>query len=127
MESETERCTNNMTTKGIRGAITVEENSKESLKTATLELLTELVAQNNLQKEDISHAIFTLTDDLNAEFPAKFARQDFGWDDIAMMCFHELNVPNSIPMCLRILIIVNCEKDFKPKFVYLKDAAKLRK
>jgi len=116
-----------MTTKGIRGAITVEENSKEAIKDATIELLTEMVNENNIEKENISHAIFTLTDDLNAEFPAKYARLDFDWEEVAMMCFHELDVPNSIPMCLRILIVVNCEKDFKPKFVYLKDSAKLRK
>jgi len=116
-----------MATKGIRGAITVEENSEESIKEATIELLKELIKENKIKKEDISHAIFTLTDDLNAEFPAKYARHDFGWEKVAMMCFHELDVPNSIPMCLRILVVANCGKDFEPKFVYLKDAAKLRK
>lgn len=115
-----------MITKGIRGAITVEENSEEAIKNATLELLSELVKENNINKDKISHAIFTLTDDLCAVFPAKFARQDFGWDDVAMMCFHELNVPNALKMCLRVLIVLNCEENFKPKFVYLKGASKLR-
>lgn len=116
-----------MITKGIRGAITVENNSVEDIKSATLELLSEMIKKNNIKKEDISHAIFTLTSDLNAEFPAKFARIDFGWDNIAMMCFHELDVPNSLKKCLRILIVVNANDDFKPKFVYLKGAEKLRK
>ena len=116
-----------MITKGIRGAITVENNSVEDIKSATLELLSEMIKKNNIKKENISHAIFTLTSDLNAEFPAKFARIDFGWDNIAMMCFHELDVPNSLKKCLRILIVVNANDDFKPKFVYLKDAEKLRK
>ena len=116
-----------MITKGIRGAITVENNSVEDIKSATLELLSEMIKKNNIGKENISHAIFTLTPDLNAEFPAKFARIDFGWDNIAMMCFHELDVPNSLKKCLRILIVVNANDDFKPKFVYLKDAEKLRK
>lgn len=116
-----------MITKGIRGAITVDENSVESLKEATLELLREITAQNRIEKGQISHAIFTLTTDLNAAFPAKFAREDFGWDNIAMMCFNELEVPNAIEKCLRILLVVNCEEDFKPKFVYLKGAANLRK
>ena len=116
-----------MITKGIRGAITVENNSVEDIKSATLELLSEMIKKNNIEKENISQAIFTLTPDLNAEFPAKFARIDFGWDNIAMMCFHELDVPNSLKKCLRILIVVNANDDFKPKFVYLKGAEKLRK
>lgn len=115
-----------MITKGIRGAITVEDNTEKAIKNATLELLSELVKENNIDKDKISHAIFTLTDDLNAVFPAKFARHDFGWDDVAMMCFHELNVPNALKMCLRVLIVLNCEENFKPKFVYLKGASKLR-
>ncbi len=116
-----------MITKGIRGAITVEENTKEAVKTATIELLEEMVKENNIDKNFISHVIFTLTSDLNAEFPAKFARLNFGWDKVAMMCYHELDVPNSLKKCLRVLIVLNCEDNFKPKFVYLKGAEKLRK
>ena len=116
-----------MLSKGIRGAITVEENSVEALKSATLELLGEMMNQNNIKIENISHVIFTLTDDLNAAFPAKFARTDLGWESVAMMCFHELDVPNALKMCLRVLIVVNCDENFIPKFVYLKGAERLRK
>lgn len=115
-----------MITKGIRGAITVAENTSSSIKEATLELLSEMIERNDISVENISHVIFTLTNDLNAEFPAKFARIDMGWTDVAMMCFHELDVPNALPMCLRVLIVLNCETDFVPQFVYLKDASKLR-
>lgn len=115
-----------MITKGIRGAITVESNTAEAIEAATLELLSGLISQNKIEKELISHVIFTLTEDLNAEFPAKFARKKLGWDNVAMMCFNELNVPDSLPMCLRILIVLNCEENFIPKFVYLKGAEKLR-
>lgn len=115
-----------MITKGIRGAITVESNTAEALEAATLELLYELVKQNNIDKNLISHAYFTLTPDLNAAFPAKFAREKFGWSEVAMLCFHELDVPNSLQMCLRILIVINCQDNFVPKFVYLKGAQKLR-
>lgn len=116
-----------MLSKGIRGAITVDENTEDALKSATLELLTEITEKNNIKEEDISHVFFTLTEDLNASFPAKFARVDFGWKNTAMMCHHELNVPNSLPMCLRVMIVVNCDENFKPNFVYLKGAEKLRK
>lgn len=117
-----------MLTKGIRGAITVEKNSIDSIKEATLLLLNEMLDKNKIVEiSNISHVIFTTTEDLNAAFPAKFARIDLGWDDVAMMCFHELNVPNSLKMCLRVLIVLNCDENFKPQFVYLKGAANLRK
>lgn len=115
-----------MITKGIRGAITVETNSSASIEAATIELLEEMVLRNCIKKHMISHVIFTLTQDLNAEFPAKFAREKLEWNDTAMMCFHELNVPRSLPKCLRVLIVLNCDDTFRPQFVYLKDAAKLR-
>lgn len=117
-----------MTTKGIRGAITVDSNTEEAIRNSTLELLTEMLHQNNItDTSNISHVIFTTTTDLNAVFPAKFPRTELNWQDVAMMCYHELDVPNSLPMCLRILIVYNCSKDFKPKFVYLKGAKNLRK
>ena len=117
-----------MVTKGIRGAITVEANTEEALKEATLELLSEIFEQNNIKgTSDISHVIFTTTKDLNATFPAKFPRIELGWDNVAMMCYHELDVPNSLTMCLRILVVYNCSPDFEPKFVYLKGAQNLRK
>lgn len=115
-----------MITKGIRGAITVEDNSADAIKSATLELLSEMISVNEIDTEMISHVIFTLTDDLNAAFPAKFARLDLGWNNVAMMCFHELDVPDSLPKCLRVLIVLNCEDDFVAQFVYLKGASALR-
>ena len=115
-----------MATKGIRGAITVDYNSEGDIKNATLELLNEMIKKNNIDKDRISHIIFTTTDDLNAAFPAKFARLDLGWDKVAMMCFHELDVPESLKMCLRIMIVVNCDVNFEPEFVYLKGASGLR-
>lgn len=116
-----------MITKGIRGAITVDSNTESAIESATLELLQELISQNNIDAEAISHVIFTTTSDLNASFPAKFARTQMGWENVAMMCFHELDVPQSLKMCLRVLIVLNCTEDFKPKFIYLKDASTLRK
>lgn len=116
-----------MTTKGIRGAITVDNNTYEDIKSSTIELLNEMIKQNDIKKENISHAIFTLTKDLNKVFPAKFARIDLGWDNVAMMCFNEADIENSLQKCLRVLIVLNCHDNFEPKFVYLKDAENLRK
>lgn len=116
-----------MITKGIRGAITVDSNTESSIEQATAELLNKMIADNNIDVSKISHTIFTTTNDLNAAFPAKYARINLGWEKVAMMCFHEIDVPNSLKMCLRILIVLNCEEDFEPKFVYLKGASDLRK
>ena len=116
-----------MITKGIRGAITVDNTTQTALERATIELLSAMIEQNNIKTDKISHVIFTTTKDLNVDFPAKFARKELGWDSVAMMCFHELDVPNALPMCLRVLIVLNCEEKFEPKFVYLKDAKNLRK
>ena len=116
-----------MITKGIRGAITVEDNTPEAIGSATIKLLKELVKRNNIETDSISHAIFTLTNDLNADFPAKYARINLKWKDVAMMCFHELDVPNSLSKCLRVLIVVNCGENFVPEFVYLDGAEVLRK
>lgn len=114
-------------TKGIRGAITVDSNSEDAVKNATLLLMTEIFKQNNIDKTKISHIIFTLTNDINAAFPAKFARESFGLDDVAMLCFNEIDVPKSLKKCLRILMVINCEDDFKPQFVYMGGAKYLRK
>ena len=116
-----------MISKGIRGAITVEENTSEAIGAATIKLLSEIVKKNNLEIDMISHAIFTLTNDLNADFPAKYARVNLKWNDVPMMCFHELDVPGSLRMCLRVLIVVNCGEGFVPEFVYLEGASGLRK
>ena len=116
-----------MISKGIRGAITVDENTPEAIGSATIKLLSEMVKKNNIDIDMISHVIFTLTNDLNADFPAKYARVNLKWKDVPMMCFHELDVPGSLEMCLRILVVINCGEGFVPEFVYLKGAAGLRK
>jgi len=116
-----------MITKGIRGAITVENNTSEDIGAATIELLTEVVKKNNLELESISHVLFSLTPDLNADFPAKYARINMRWEDVPMMCFTEIDAKNGLKKCLRVLIVVNCGENFNPEFVYLKGASNLRK
>lgn len=116
-----------MITKGIRGAITVDENSPEAIGSATIKLLKEIVKRNNVDINLISHAIFSLTSDINADFPAKYARVNLKWSDVPMMCFNEIDVPGSLRKCLRVLVVVNCSENFEPEFVYLDGAEALRK
>ena len=116
-----------MESRGVRGAITVSANTKEEIQSATVELLNEILLKNEIKTDDISFAIFTLTSDLNADFPAKYARLNCGFNLVPMMCYQELNVPNSLKMCLRILLNINTNKtQDEIKHIYLKGATILR-
>jgi len=116
-----------MLCRGIRGATTVETNSREAIVAAAHELLEELIVRNDVQKEDVASAYFTTTSDLDAEFPAVAARNGFGWTNVALMCGHEMDVPGSLRMCLRILLHVNTERtQDEINHVYLRGATALR-
>ena len=116
-----------MRCRGIRGAITVLANNKQSIVAATKELLWEMVQANGIEIGDIAAILFTTTSDLNAEFPAT-ATRELGWSQqLALLCGHEMNVPDSLPRCLRILMLVNTEKPAEGIIhVYLGEAKKLR-
>lgn len=116
-----------MQCRGIRGATTVEANTREAILSATRELLAEMVRANDVHAEDVASGYFTTTQDLNAEFPAIVARNEFGWSNVALMCGHEMSVPGSLAMCLRILLHVNTERtQAQICHVYLRGAAVLR-
>ena len=116
-----------MPTRGIRGAITVTEDDPYLILQATRELLEAIVKENaDMKPEDIGSAIFTVTDDLAATFPAQAARQ-MGWSMVPMMCAREIPVPNSLPRAIRVLVHWNTETpQSQIKNVYLRDAVKLR-
>ncbi len=117
----------NAATRGVRGATVVLSNTAEDIEKATVELVSEILKRNNVKISDIAFAVFTLTKDLNAAFPAKFARLDCGFDLVPMMCYQELDVPNSIEKCLRVLIVVNTDLEQNEiNHVYLKGAKALR-
>ena len=116
-----------MQCRGIRGAITVPANNKESILAATEELLKEMAQANKIEIKDIAAIFFTTTSDLNAEFPAA-ATRELGWpSNLALLCGHEMNVPNDLPRCLRILMLVNTEKESEEIIhVYLGEAKRLK-
>ena len=112
--------------RGLRGATTADANTKPAIVSATSELLAELVSRNDLDLDDVAAAFFTTTRDLDAEFPAVAARL-LGWTQIALMCGHEMAVPDAQPMCIRVMVLLNTDK--KPDQldnVYLRQAANLR-
>jgi chorismate mutase len=85
-----------------------------------------MVRRNGIEKQDVASAIFTTTVDLDAEFPALAARQ-LGWLDVPLLCGHELNVPGSLPLCIRVLVHWNTERaQSDVEHVYIRDAVRLR-
>ena len=115
-----------MPVRGIRGATTVARNERDDIIAAARELLQAVIDANDVHPDDVASAWFTTTPDLNAEFPAVGARQ-MGWTHVPLMCGHEMSVPGSLPMCLRILLHVNTDKGpHEVHHVYIRGASALR-
>lgn len=112
--------------RGIRGATTVEADTPEAILAATRELLVGMIKLNGIRPEDVGSVIFTTTTDLNAQYPAVAARQ-LGWHEVPLLCAHEMNVPNGLAKCLRILVMWNTPKNQQEiRHVYIKGAISLR-
>jgi chorismate mutase len=112
--------------RGVRGAIVAESDETEAILAATRELLFVMIRANEIRQEDVASAIFTTTADLTATYPALAARQ-LGWYDVALLCGHEMAVPDGLPLCIRILILWNTDKQQDEiVHVYLRDAQALR-
>ncbi len=117
-----------MPVRGIRGATTASGNNRGAVLEATRELLGELIHQNDVEADDVASAWFTTSPDLIAEFPAVAAREYFGWTAVPLMCSHDMNVPGSLPLCVRILLHVNTEKTPREiNHIYLRGAVALRR
>ena len=113
--------------RGIRGAITVKNNTAKEILDATQILLKQIVKANDIETEDIVSIIFSATPDVNAEFPAKAAKV-IGWEDVPRLCAQEIDVPSGLKKCIRVLMHVNMEKEQeKIKHIYLRKAKNLKK
>ena len=116
-----------MRVRGIRGATTVERNTREAILDATSELLQRIVELNQVDADEIASVTFSTSPDLDAEFPAVAARQQFGWNHTALSCTHEMAVPGSLRMCLRVTLLVNTDKRADEiHHVYIRGAKILR-
>ncbi len=116
-----------MRVRGVRGAISVVENSREAIVAATRELLSEMLKSNGINDfEDLASVIFTTTVDLTATFPAEAARE-LGMHQVPLLCASEIDVPCRLPRCVRVLMHWNTVKSQKDVVhVYLGDAKSLR-
>jgi len=115
-----------MAVRGIRGATTVEQNTRQCILDATRRLLEEVVAANALVPEEVAAAYFSATVDLDAAFPAEAARR-LGWQHVPLLDAQEIAVPGSLPKCIRVLVLWNTEKlQTEIKHVYQGEARRLR-
>jgi chorismate mutase len=112
--------------RGIRGAVSVSKNDASEIIEATKCLLKQIVMENELNETDMVSIIFTVTSDLNVTFPAVAARE-LGWVLVPLLCAAEIEVPDSLPGIIRVLMHVNtAKKQQEIKHVYLGEARRLR-
>ena len=104
----------------------MEDNEAGAILSATEELVLAVLERNELQADDLVSCIFTVTDDLDAEFPAVAARR-IGLDGVPLLCTREIPVPGSLPRVIRVLVHCYPPGEGKPKHVYLGEATQLRR
>jgi chorismate mutase len=109
----------------LRGANTVAANEPAAIVGATDELMRALLERNRLSAGDLVSCLFTLTEDLDAEFPAVAARE-MGLSRVPLMCAREIPVPGSLPKVVRVLVHCYPPDGVEPQHVYLGDAVSLR-
>jgi chorismate mutase len=115
-----------MPCRGVRGATTIERNEREEILAATRQLLALMVRTNGIEPRDLASALFTTTPDISAEFPALAARQ-LGWLDVPLLCGHEMTIPGSLPLCIRVLLHWNTDKPQQEiEHIYVREAKRLR-
>jgi len=113
--------------RAIRGATTAPENTVEAMTIAVQELLDAIEERNQLNPEDIVSVTFSVTQDLDAIFPAAIARQQTNWDNVPLLDVQQMNVQGSLERCIRVLIYVNTPNPQREMIhVYLRHAGHLR-
>jgi chorismate mutase len=116
-----------MSMRGIRGATTIESDTGTNVLNATREMLEAMLAGNpGLEPADVGSVIFTVTEDIRSAFPARAAR-DLGWTGVPMMDAREIPVPDALPLCIRVLLHWNTDKEqAEIRHIYLRGARALR-
>ncbi len=109
----------------VRGAVQAESNEAAVIRAASAELVSEVIARNELDVERMVSCIFTCTDDLDAEFPAVAARE-LGLDSVPLLCAREIDVAGSMPRVIRLMAHYYAPATHSPAHVYLGEAQKLR-
>ncbi|MEI7479638.1 MAG: chorismate mutase [Actinomycetes bacterium] len=112
--------------RGVRGATTIERDTREDVVERVTELLSSMCHRNGLSETDIVSILFTATDDVHSVFPATAAR-DFGFAEVPLMCARELDITGATPLCIRILVTARTRRrQSEVTHVYLHGATNLR-
>lgn len=113
--------------RGVRGATTVKQNIAEEIMESTKQLVIEMIDKNHISPEDVAQVLISVTEDIDAVFPARVLRLIPGWSYVPVMCMKEIPVPNSLAKCIRIMMTVetNLQQD-QVNHIYLKEAEILR-
>lgn len=114
----------NLKVAAIRGAVQA-ANEAGSVLASTEKLMEAIIDANQLDPEQMISAIFTTTDDLDAEFPAAAARR-MGLNDVPLMCAREIPVPGAMPGVIRVMLHAYLPAATKARHVYLGDTRNLR-
>ena len=109
----------------LRGATTVDKNDPQAILGATEWLIREIMRRNGIIPSDVVSCIFTMTDDLDAEFPAVAAR-NIGFERVPLLCAREVPVPGAVPKVIRVLMHYYAPDDHETQHVYLGEARTLR-
>lgn len=113
--------------RGVRGAITVEENSEALILAATEDLVANMIESNQINPDAVASVFISTTEDITAAFPAKVLRKFPGWTYVPVMCMQEMHVPESLNRCIRVMLHLNTDKaQNEIVHVYLKEAQTLR-
>lgn len=116
-----------MIMRGIRGAITVSADNPEEILKETKNLVLEMASKNDIKPDQVASVIISTTTDISSAFPAKAVRTIENWTYVPVMCTHEMDVPGSMPLCIRIMMHANTEMSQQEiNHIYMNDAVKLR-
>ena len=110
----------------IRGATTAKDNSVKEIESAVVELIEELITRNNIVVNNLLSITFTVTNDLDACFPASIARKCKNLDSVAFLDCQQMYVPNDVDFCIRLMAQVLLPADQSVNHPYLRGASKLR-
>ena len=113
--------------RGVRGAITITKDEASQILEQTRRLVLEMAKENGIEPDEVASVIVSTTTDISAAFPAKAVRTIEGWTYVPVMCTHEMDVPGSMPLCIRVMMHVNTKlAQDKIQHIYMNDAVKLR-
>ncbi len=112
--------------RAVRGATTVESDSRAEVLARTQELVRAIIDRNGIAPEDMVSILFTATDDIHSAFPAEAAREA-GLTLVPLMCAREMEVEGGVPRCIRVMLHVYTTLDADQlRHPYLHGARQLR-